>query len=143
MVASLLGNVLFVPLSAILILLWAQASGTLWRDRGFGRPRRRGITIASGLVVGVLPKLARNSSVMPLLGAPSVNQAYSYLQGNTGALPGILFLVIAGAGFGEETLFRSYAFERLRRLVGTSAAATILTVVVTSAWFGAVHYPFQ
>ena len=31
-----------------------------------------------------------------------------YLQGNTAALPGILFYVILGAGVGEETLFRGY-----------------------------------
>jgi membrane protease YdiL (CAAX protease family) len=142
-VAILLGNFLFVPLSAILVVLWARASRTPWRDLGFVRPGNWGITIASGVVFGMLLKLAMKSIVMPLLGADPVNQAFRYLQGNAAALPGILLLVIVGAGFGEETLFRGYAFERLRRVVGTSAAATVLTVVVTSAWFGAVHYPFQ
>jgi len=142
-VAILLGNFLFVPLSAILIVLWARVSRTPWRDLGFVRPGNWVITIACGVVFGTLLKLAMKSIVMPLLGTEPVNQAFSYLQGNTAALPGILFLVVVGAGFGEETLFRSYAFERLRRVAGTGAAATILTVAVTSAWFGAVHYPFQ
>ena len=29
----------------------------------------------------------------------------------------MLYLVIVGAGFGEETLFRGYLFERLRKLL--------------------------
>jgi membrane protease YdiL (CAAX protease family) len=142
-VAILLGNFLLVPLSAILVVLWAQVSRTPWRDLGFVRPRHWVITIASGVVFDMLLKLAMKSIVMPLVGADPVNQAFRYLQGNTAALPGILFLVIVGAGFGEETLFRSYAFERLRRVLGTSLAATIVIVLVTAAWFGAVHDPFQ
>jgi membrane protease YdiL (CAAX protease family) len=139
----LLGNGVFVPLSAILVLVWARLSGTPWSELGFVRPRRWGTTVASGVIFGALLKLAMKSIVMPLLGADPINQAFSYLQGNRAALPGILLLVTVGAGFGEETLFRSYAFERLRRLLGTGVAATVFTVVATSAWFGAVHYPFQ
>lgn len=141
--AILLGNFLFVPLSAILVLAWAHVSRTSWRELGFVRPGNWVITIASGLAFGILLKLAMKSIVMPLAGADPVNQAFRYLQGNTAALPGILLLVIVGAGFGEETLFRGYAFERLRTLLGTSLAATVVIVLVTSAWFGAAHYAFQ
>jgi hypothetical protein len=35
----LAGNLLFVPLSALLVLLWARLSETPWRDIGFVRPR--------------------------------------------------------------------------------------------------------
>src|SRR5688500_5901829 len=142
-VVILLGNFLFVPLSAILILVWAHASRTPRRELGFVRPASWIATVLSGIVFGSLLKLAMKSVVMPLLGADPVNQAFGFLQGNTAALPGMLLLVIVGAGFGEETLYRGYAFERLRKLLGTSLAATVLIVVATSAWFGAVHYPFQ
>jgi membrane protease YdiL (CAAX protease family) len=136
----LLGNFAFVPLSALLVLAWVHLSGTPWSDIGFVRPRRWSTTIASGVIFGAALKLAMKSIVMPLFGADPVNQAYRYLQGNTAALPGMLFLVIVGAGFGEETLFRGYAFERLRRLLGNGTAAAVAIVAITSAWFGAAHY---
>jgi uncharacterized protein len=143
LVVILLGNLLFAPLSAILVLVWARLSHTPWRDLGFVRPANWGTTIAMGVIFGALLKLAMKSIVMPLLGADPVNQAFRFLQGNTAALPAVLYAVTVGAGFGEETLFRSFAFERLRTLVGTSVIATLFTVVATSAWFGAEHYGFQ
>lgn len=142
-VVILLGNSLFVPFGAILVLLWAHVSGTPWRNLGFVRPANWGITIATGVIFGALLKLAMKSVVMPLLGADPVNQAFRFLQGNAAALPGMLYAVIVGAGFGEETLFRSFAFERLRTLLGSSVIATLFTVIATSAWFGAAHYAFQ
>jgi uncharacterized protein len=140
-VVILLGNGLFVPLSGILVLVWAHVSGTPWRDLGLVRPAWT--TIAVGVVFGCLLKLMMKSVVMPLLGADPVNQAFRFLQGNTAAIPGMLYAVIAGAGFGEEMLFRSFAFERLRRLLGTSVAASTFIVVGTSIWFGAEHYGLQ
>lgn len=142
-VLILLGNLLFVPLSALLVLVWARLSHTPWRELGFVRSDNWVITVASGVIVGVVLKLAMKSLVMPLLGADPVNQAFRFLQGNSAALPGMLYLVIVGAGFGEETLFRGFAFERLRALLGSSTVATALTVVASSIWFGAAHYSFQ
>jgi uncharacterized protein len=142
-VVILAGNVVFVPLSAILVLVWARLSHTPWRELGFVRPDNWVITIVFGVTFGVLLKLAMKSLVMPLFGADPVNQAFRFLQGNTAALPGILYLVIVGAGFGEEMLFRGFGFERLRTLLGSGAIATILTVLATSLWFGAAHYSFQ
>ena len=142
-VAILLGNALFLPLSALLVLVWARLSRTPWSDLGFVRPRSWLATVAGGVALGVLLKLAMKSLVMPLFGADPINQSFRFLQGNTAALPGVLYLVIVGAGFGEETLFRSFAFERLRRLLGTSVAVTVLIVAGTSAWFGVAHYSRQ
>ena len=42
--------------------------------------------------------------MMPLLGAPPVNDAFQYLVGNTAILPTALYAVLVGAGFGEEVL---------------------------------------
>jgi membrane protease YdiL (CAAX protease family) len=50
--------------------------------------------------------------VMPLFGAPAINPAYHFLAGNTAAIPWMLYAVILGAGFGEETIFRGWMFER-------------------------------
>ena len=105
-VVILAGNFLFTPLSAILVLVWAWLSRTPWREIGYVRPKSWIGSIAVGIAFGVAFKLLMKAIVMPLLGAPPINQAFHYLAGNTAALPGILFAVIVGAGFGEETVFR-------------------------------------
>jgi membrane protease YdiL (CAAX protease family) len=64
--------------------------------------------------------------IMPLFGAPEINQAFHYLAGNRSAIPVTLWLPIAGAGFGEETIFRGYMFERLYKLLGRSVWPELL-----------------
>ena len=139
----LAGNGLFVPLSGLLVLGWARLSRTPWRDIGYVRPRSWMGGLAVGVVFGAAFKLAMKAVVMPLLGADPVNQAYHFLAGNAAAIPGMLYLIIAGAGFGEETLFRGWMFERLGRVLGRGAGATVAIVLMTSAVFGIVHYPMQ
>ena len=141
--AILLGNALFVPLSAILVLWWVHRSRTPWRDIAYVAPRSWVRTVAGAVVFGCLFKIAMKSIVMPLFGAPPVNPAYHYLAGSTAALPGAIYAMTVGAGFGEETLFRGFLFERFGKLVGTAAGAKALTVLLVSIWFGAVHYAVQ
>lgn len=142
-VVILFGNALFVPLSALLVLAWAYVSRTPWREIGFVRSHSWTATIVGGIVAGVALKFAMKAVVMPLLGADPVNQAVRHLTGNTAALPGALYALVIGAGFGEETLFRGYLFERFGKLFGVTRTAKIATVVLTSAWFGVAHYGFQ
>jgi len=137
------GNFLFLPLSAILVLAWARLSETPWREIGYVRPKSWVATIAIGIVFGIAFKLLMKAVVMPLLGADPINQAYHYLAGNTAALPWILYAVTIGAGFGEETVFRGYMFERLGKLFGAGAWVTPVIVVLSAAWFGLIHYPVQ
>ena len=139
----LAGNLLFVPLSAILVLVWRRLSRTPWREIGYARPRSWIVTIVGGIVFGVAFKFLMKAIVMPLLGAAPVNQAYHYLAGNRAALPGALYAMIVGAGFGEETVFRGYLFERFGKLLGSGVWARTFTVLITSAYFGLVHYSFQ
>ena len=142
-VAIIAGNALFVPLSAILIVLWAALSRTPFRDIGYVRPTSWLRTLAIGVVFGVSLKFMMKAIVMPLLGAPPINQAFHFLVGNTAALPWMLYLVIVGAGFGEETFFRGWLFERLGRIFGHNIWAKVSIVLITSIWFGAVHYSDQ
>jgi membrane protease YdiL (CAAX protease family) len=128
------------PLSALLVLLWAWRSHTPWREIGYVRPKSWIGTLAVGIVFGCAFKLLMKAIVMPLLGAPAINPAYHYLVGNRAALPGILFTMIVGAGFGEETIFRGYLFERLGKLFGTGAGAKVSIVLLTSAVFALGHY---
>src|SRR6185312_15587407 len=78
-----------------------------------------------------------------LLGGPAINPAYHFLTGNTAALPGMLFAIIVGAGFGEEIIYRGWMFERLGRLFGTSAIAKTAIILITSILFAIVHYSVQ
>jgi membrane protease YdiL (CAAX protease family) len=139
----LAGNAVVAPLSAILVVLWARRSHTPWREIGYVRPESwtRGLLI--GIAFGVGFKLLMKAVVMPLLGADPINQAYHYLVGNRAALPGMLFATIVGAGWGEETVFRGYMFERLGKLLGSHLAAKALIVLLTAALFGVAHYPDQ
>lgn len=143
MLVIIAGNAVVAPLSAILVLVWVELSRTPWRDIGYVRPTSWSRTIAAGILFGIALKFLMKAVVMPLLGADPINQTYHYLVGNTAALPGMLFVMIVGAGFGEETVFRGFLFERLGRVFGHGTAARVLIVVVTSVFFGVVHHPDQ
>jgi membrane protease YdiL (CAAX protease family) len=143
----LTGNVaiapmLYVPVGAILTLVWARASRTPWRAIGYVRPRSWARTVALGVALGVAFKLAMKSIVMPLLGAEPVNHAYHFLVGNRALLPVAIYAML-NAGFAEETVFRGYAFERLGKLLGDGAWSRLVMVLVTAAFFGVAHLADQ
>jgi membrane protease YdiL (CAAX protease family) len=142
-VVILLADFVVKPLSAILVLLWAWRSHTPWREIGYVRPRSWIGGLAIGIVFGVALKLVVKAIVMPLIVADPINHAFHYLVGNTAALPGMLFLFIIGAGFGEETVYRGYLFERLGKLIGTGVGAKAATVLITTALFALGHYSGQ
>jgi membrane protease YdiL (CAAX protease family) len=142
-VVILAGNLVFLPLSALLALIWALWSHTPLREIGYVHPKTWIGSLAIGIVFGSAFKFAMKAMVMPLLGADPINHAYHYLAGNRAAIPYFLFVLIVGAGFGEETLFRGYMFERLGKLFGASAGAKVAIVLVTSVLFGAAHYSVQ
>ena len=138
-----LGNLIILPLSGLLVLLWRYLSNTPFAAIGFVRPRSWLRTITVGILSGLVFKLAMKSIVMPLLDAPPVNQAYHYLAGNRAAIPMTIYALTIGAGFGEETLFRGFLFERLGKLFGASAIAKVAIVLITSIGFGLAHYTVQ
>jgi membrane protease YdiL (CAAX protease family) len=139
----LAGSLVVAPLGALLVLAWAWRSRTPWREIGYVRPESWARTVAVGIAFGVGFKFLMKAVVMPLLGADPINRAYHYLAGNTAAIPGMLFYMIVGAGFGEETFFRGYAFERLGKLFGSGVWAKPLIVTLTALFFGVMHYPGQ
>lgn len=137
------GNLVVVPLSAVLVLIWARLSQTPWQALGFVTPRSWARILTLGIPLGIAFKLGMKAIVMPLFGAPALNPRYHYLAGNTAALPWTLYAVIVGAGFGEETLFRGFFFERLRRILGGGRLALVTIVGVTSGLFALAHYQDQ
>jgi len=141
--AILAGNFIVAPLSAVLVLAWAWRSRTPWRDIGFVQPGSWIGSLIVGIVFGGAFKILMKMIVMPLLGAAPINHAYHYLSGNRAALPAALFAMIVSAGFGEETLFRGYMFERLGKLFGSGVGAKTSIVLLTSILFGLAHYSVQ
>jgi membrane protease YdiL (CAAX protease family) len=131
------------PFGALAAVAWVHLSETPWSELGFVRPKSWIPTVAGGLVFGIAFKLVMKAIVMPLLGAPPINPAFHYLAGNAAALPGIMVVAVFGAGFGEETVFRGFLFERLGKLLGTGWRGKTAAVLITSALFGLIHYPVQ
>jgi membrane protease YdiL (CAAX protease family) len=134
---------LIPPIMGVLVLAWVWRSHTPWRDIGYVRPRSWIRSVAIAIVLGALFKLVMKAIVMPMLGADPINQRYHYIAGNISALVPMIFAVIVGAGFGEETFFRGYLFERLGKLLGSSAVAKTSIILITSTWFALVHYGEQ
>lgn len=131
---------ILAPLGAVLVLVWARMSHTPWRKIGYVRPQSWVVSTAVGLIVGVCFKVIMKSLVMPLLGADPINHSYHFLVGNRTAALSFIPVMIVKAGFGEETFFRGYLFERLGKLLGKSTVARIITVLLTSMLFGLLHY---
>lgn len=140
-----LGNMVILPIGAVLVLAWAWLSRTPWRELGYVRmpPKSWIVTVAAGIVFGIAFKLLMKAVVMPLLGADPINQAYHFLTGNPALVPATVFSMIVAAGFGEETVFRGYMFERFGKLFGSSGRAKTAIVLITSVWFGLGHYRVQ
>jgi membrane protease YdiL (CAAX protease family) len=143
LVIVLAGIVPFVPLSAILVLVWVRWSRTPWREIGYVWPKSWTRDLAVGIAFGIAFKFLMKAMVMPLLGAPPINQAFHYLAGNRAALPGAVYLMIVRAAFGEETVFRGYLFERFGKLFGSGVRAKTLIVLLTAGLFGLGHLSQQ
>src|SRR5215813_2684369 len=143
LLALLVGGNPFVPLAAILVLIWAWLSHTPWREIGYARPESWLASLAVGVTFGVAFKFLMKAIVMPLLGADPINNAFHYLAGNRAAVPGAVWMMIVVAGFGEETVFRGYLFERLGKLLGSGVLAKTMIVVLTAVLFGLAHYSNQ
>jgi uncharacterized protein len=70
-----------------------------------------------------------------------VNAAFQRIQ--TAAPEELAFLlayVIIGAGFSEELMYRGYLFERIGKITGDGLVARAFIVLITSAFFGALHF---
>jgi membrane protease YdiL (CAAX protease family) len=131
-----------VPVGATLVLVWAKLSHTPWRELGFVRPRSWIAGLIVGVALGVALKFLMKAIVMPVLGAPAVNQAFQFLAGNRVLLPAAIWMMLV-AGFAEETIWRGFLFERLGKLFGPGAPATVAIALITSAVFGLAHYSGQ
>jgi membrane protease YdiL (CAAX protease family) len=123
----------------VLALLWARVSRTPLKALGFVASRSWLRDVVMGLLSGVALKILLKAVLLPPLGVPPLNHTYNFLVDNTAALPRILVVMIIGGGFGEETVWRGFLFERLRALLGTSRSAATAIVVSSALLFASAH----
>jgi membrane protease YdiL (CAAX protease family) len=124
---------------AALVLIWVAASRTPWSEIGFTRwPRWRREALLA-LIGGALLKILQKAVVVPLFGLPPMNAAYHFLVGNTAALEQLLVIIVIGAGFGEELIWRGFLFERLTALLGRKPWASAAMVAGGAFLFGLAH----
>lgn len=126
-------------LGGALVVLWRGWTRTPWPSLGYVRPPRPWLTLPLALVAGIAFKLVMKALVMPLLGADPINHAYHGLAGNAAAVTGAVVLVVVGGGFGEETVFRGFLFERFGRLFGGGRLASVGVLLATTALFASLH----
>jgi hypothetical protein len=138
----MLSNMIVLPIGAALVFLWIQLSHTRWCEIGYTKPKNWLTTVCVGLLFGIVFKFVMKAIIMPLFGADPINASYHFLAGNQPLLPAAIWAMIA-AGFGEETVFRGYMFERLGKLFGSAIGAKTLIILITSVWFGFAHYHDQ
>jgi uncharacterized protein len=135
------GNIV-LPLGGVLALLWVRWSHTPWREIGYVRPKSWIGALVVGVVLGVALKFLTKTIELPLLGADPINHTYHYLVGNGAMLPAAAWTTLV-AGFGEETVFRGFLFERLGKLFGSRVGAKIAIVLISTLLFASAHYPDQ
>ena len=138
----ILPGMFLLPVGAILTLLWVHISHTPWRDMGYIKPRNWIVTIFIPIIIGIVLKFFTKSIVLPLLGADPINHTYHFLSGNSSLLPTATISMLVAA-FAEETVFRSFFFERLRKLLGTGIKARLLILLITSILFALAHFSDQ
>ena len=131
-----------IPMGAILVLIWVRFSKTPWKEIGYANPTNWTFTIIGGIFFGIALKFLMKAVVMPLFDADPINKSYHFLAGNRAMLPAAVWAMIV-AGFGEETVFRGYMFERLDKLLGQGFIAKPIIVIITSVLFGLAHYNSQ
>ena len=119
--------------------LWLRGMG--WRAVGLKRPARWQNALLLGITVGGLCQFF--SLLLPLLvsltGKPLDLSRFAALKGNVFLLMPMLARVWTLTAFGEELTNRGYLMNRVAELMGGSAMAWAVSLVVVSILFGVGH----
>ncbi len=140
--------VLMINDAAMFVVLWMVMRRGGWRmaDIGwrFGNWRQVALDVGLGVAVGALLYWIENAAI-----GPAAEKICAALHWSYAGLPRVLpqpspVLFVARiatttlfAGTVEESIYRGYAITALRQRLGTTVA-----VLVTSAFFGAMHLGF-
>lgn len=144
-VADAFGLVPITQTIFLLPLIWVllRSRNERWSTIGFYRPDNPGVSIALGVVAGLLMELFAVCVSTPLISSFfGVEPDYSELksiQGNLGLLFVFLGLSWVLAAFGEEICFRGFLMKRLAQLFGESQTAWVISLLLSSVIFGWGH----
>jgi len=129
-------------LVAAAFFLWWRGPG--WRAIGLRRPLQPSRVLALSAAVGVGYQFFGTFVLEPLIARatsgslPDVS-AFRSIVGNEAVLAFWLAVSWTLAAFMEELVYRGWLLTRLAELTGFSRAGWIAALLVTSAFFGAIH----
>jgi len=129
-------SAVFVPLAAARACLdmdfaHACATSDSWRPVSW-------LTAWLSASYSGLPKIPDEAILLPLLGAPAVPM-FGDLANNP-ARHFLVFYMLVGAPSAKNWRSAANMFERLGKLLGTSLFAQIAVVILSTAFFGALHH---
>ncbi|HEX5694287.1 MAG TPA: CPBP family intramembrane glutamic endopeptidase [Arenimonas sp.] len=133
-------GVLQLALGAGAIYLACRVGGLRRRDIGFTRQRWKQDLLV-GLGVAAAFALLQFGLIIPLTGGAERSDVVANLgklQGGAQAVYGMATLGILGA-ISEELLFRGLILHAIAALLGGGRAAWVVSILVVTALFGAVH----
>lgn len=135
----------------ILFFIWVglKMRGESWSTLGltFNRVKFKEALRMFGLsllvcIVATVAFLLGGALMMNVSGVPEAADlsVYNYLKDNLG----MLFVSLAGvyvvSSFGEEVIYRAFLITRLSQMGNGSKLSIILAVILSSVFFGLVHY---
>jgi len=132
--------VFFSALSIALLILWS--SNFQWSAFGFGK-KLNFKTALNGLLIAVVLFLVTEIGVDPLLQkflGPIDLSSVDDIRGNFVGFAVLIVIVWVFAAFGEELLFRGYYMKGLASLFGGSRMAWVISMTLTSIYFGISHF---
>jgi uncharacterized protein len=142
------GTYNYLPISHtpyLLVLAWLMlfVRGKRWADVGLSWPDHARSAIALGLVAGAVLSVNELIVVEPIVrsfteDSPDLS-LFKELRGNLQATLLLIALSWVLAAFGEEMVWRGYAMTRVAEVMGGSAGAWALSLVLVSVAFGIAH----
>jgi membrane protease YdiL (CAAX protease family) len=134
-----------IPAAVLTIWLILKRQGQSLAVVGVVRPPRGWPNVLLIGVGGALLMFALGQFVYsPLLELIGLSQeqdisSWEGIEGNNALLAIYLTVAWTTAGFGEELIFRGFLMAGLARLFGSSRAAWVAAVIVSSFLFGLIH----
>jgi membrane protease YdiL (CAAX protease family) len=139
------GVIPFSKTPELLLLGWISllVRGLRWRDVGLARYRSWPVTIAIGVVLGVLAEAFQLLVTQPILsrliGKEPDLELFRMLTGNVKMT--VLFIALSWtlAAFGEEMFWRGYLMNRVADVGGRTRPAWLFSLVIVNMAFGVAH----
>lgn len=142
------GTYNYLPISHtpyLLVLAWLMliVRGKRWADVGLTWPDHARSGIVLGLIAGVVLSVNELMVIEPIVrsithSSPDLS-LFKELKGNLQATLLLIALSWVLAAFGEEMVWRGYAMTRVAEVLGGSASAWALSLILVNVVFGIGH----